>query len=288
MIIESHAHYTHRRFDGSFSALRRSPEGYYLAPGTRDELLEELKAAGIVCSIEPGIDLASNYAALRLSEQYPGRVFVSAGVHPTRTWGESWRSRKELPGLTQHPSVVAIGETGLDYHYPRKNQHRLCQKRWFRWQLRLARQKNLPLVLHIRNADRHAIRILKRHRCPTGGVVHCFCGDWKTAAEYLGMGLYLGIGGALLQSEERAAPLWDAVRRTPLERILVETDAPFVLPDCGTDIPSKKRRKAQNTSLILPAVIEKIAELKGISANEVEKATTANAIRLFRLELNDE
>jgi TatD DNase family protein len=116
-----------------------------------------------------------------------------------------------------------------------------------------------------------------------GGVIHCFYGSREIAEQYLKLGYHFGIGGSVLQLEERAKDMWEAIPHIPLDRILVETDAPFILPYCKDVIQPKLLRRARNTSLILPAVINKIAELKGISADEVEQTTTINSILLFDL-----
>ena len=116
-----------------------------------------------------------------------------------------------------------------------------------------------------------------------GGVIHCFYGSWEIAEQYLKLGYHFGIGGSLLQQEERAGALWEAVQHVPLDKILVETDAPFILPYCKDVIQPKLLRRARNTSLILPAVIEKIAELKELPTEVVERAVFENTLRLFSL-----
>ena len=142
----------------------------------------------------------------------------------------------------------------------------------------------LPVILHVRDAHEDALRILKMHPArKLGGVIHCFYGSREIAEQYLKLGYHIGIGGSLLQLEERAHDLLEAVPHIPMDRILQETDAPYILPYCKDVIQPKLLRRARNTSLILPAVIEKIAQLKGTSAGEVEQATTDNAIRLFHL-----
>jgi TatD DNase family protein len=128
------------------------------------------------------------------------------------------------------------------------------------------------------------LRILKRHPArKLGGVIHCFYGSWEIAEQYLKLGYHFGIGGSLLQQEERAGALWKAVKHIPLDKILVETDAPFILPYCKDVIQPKLLRRARNTSLILPAVIQKIAALKNLSAEEAETAIAENTVRLFAL-----
>lgn len=282
MIIDSHAHYAHNSYSGEFSWLSLNDGEYALSRGNREEMLKELNDAGIRCFIEPGIRLESNPEILAFCRAHPDRFFPAVGVHPTRTHQARWQDRRLLDGWAEAPEVVAIGELGLDFHHPRKEQHRLNQYAWFLYQLRLAKKRGLPLVLHIRDADREAIAILKRYR-GNGGVVHCFNRGWDEAREYVALGYHIGIGGSLLQPEERAAPLWDAVARIPLERILVETDAPYVLPWCKDAIRPKQLRRTRNSSAILPKVVEKIAQLKNISPEAVAWQTGKNAVELFSL-----
>lgn len=282
MIVDSHAHYAHACFGGEFRYLDHDGQ-YCLGNGTRSDLFALMQQRGIAMSVEPGISLASNEAILALAEQYPDRILPALGVHPTRCFREKWRDRRKLAALLKRPGVVAVGELGLDYHHPRKEQHRLVQMAWFGYQLRLARRHQLPLVLHIRQADADALRILRifGHHAP-GGVVHCFGEDWQTAKQYLDLGYHFGIGGMLLHPE-RSEKLREAVKHIPLDRILVETDSPYVLPYCKDVLAPKLLRRTKNTSLILPRVIEEIAAIKGLSPQEVEHATAENAIRLFRL-----
>ena len=289
MIVDSHAHYSNPCYQKPFRYLKWSEDGYSLTEGSLERLLAQQEAAGIRYSIEPGISLQSCEAVLRLCQAYSDRIFPAMGFHPTRAIWERWSDRKRLAEYAKTPGVVAIGETGLDYHYERKAQHRTRQHLWFLYQLDLAHKLKKPVILHVRDAHEDALRILKRHPArKLGGVVHCFNGNKAIAQRYLELGYHIGIGGAVLQQEERAADLWEAVRYIPLERILLETDAPYILPYCKDVIKPKHLRRARNTSLILPAVIEKIAELKGIPADAVEQATAENAIRLFRLPVSVE
>ena len=119
-------------------------------------------------------------------------------------------------------------------------------------------------------------------------MIHCFNGTWETAQKYLKLGYHIGIGGSILQQEERAKDLWEAVRRVPLDRILVETDAPFILPYCKDTLPPKLLRRTRNTSMILPEVIKKVAELKNTSEDIVERTTMENVIQLFDLPIEKE
>ena len=287
MTIDSHTHYSHFRFNDRFRYLSRENGSYCVKEGSREDVLAELKACGIVEAIEPAIDLASNRKVLDLCASHPGFLFPAVGVHPTRVAQLKREDRQTLREYASDKNVVAVGETGLDYHYERKEQHRLRQLYWFQYQIDLAARCGLPLVLHIRLAYKDAIRVLRlNHRKLRGGVAHCFCGTKEEALQLVGLGFRIGIGGALLQENEKARELQEAVRRIPLESILAETDAPYVLPDVS-DLPlsSKVKRKIRNTSLILPEVIGKIAELKGVDRTVVEKAICRNTAETFGLPL---
>ena len=286
MIIDSHAHYNNNAYKKPFRYLSYGEHGYALKEGNREQLFQELLEANIPYSIEPGVSLQSSEEVLELTAQYPGRIFPAIGIHPTRSIFEKWSDRKKLDTLAQISGVIAIGEIGLDYHYKREEQHRLKQHIWFLYQLNLAWKRKLPVILHVRDAHEDALRILRWHPArKLGGVIHCFYGSKEIAEQYLKLGYHFGIGGSVLQLEERAKDRWEAIPHVPLDRILVETDAPFILPYCKDVIQPKLLRRARNTSLILPAVIKKIAELKGITANEVERTTTENTIRLFSLSI---
>ena len=286
MIIDSHAHYNNNAYKKPFRFLSYDKDGYALKEGELPQLMQEMEEANIRYFIEPGVSLQSCEEVLQLCSEYPGRIFPAIGVHPTRSIFEKWSDRHKLVAYVNAPGVIAIGEIGLDYHYKREEQHRLKQHIWFIYQLNLAWKMKLPVILHVRDAHEDALRILKWHPArKLGGVIHCFYGSKEIAEQYLKLGYHIGIGGSVLQLEERAKDLWEAIPHIPLNRILVETDAPFVLPCCKDVIQPKLLRRARNTSLILPAVTKKIAELKGISADEVEKATTENTIRLFSLSI---
>ena len=284
MIIDSHAHYNNNAYKKPFRYLTRNADGYALKEGDREQLFRELRETDIPYSIEPGVSLQSCDEVLTLASEYPGRIFPTIGIHPTRSIFEKWSDRHKLAAFARKPGVIAIGEIGLDYHYKREEQHRMKQHLWFVYQLNLAWKLKLPVILHVRDAHEDALRILKWHPArKLGGVIHCFYGSREIAEQYLKLGYHFGIGGSILQLEERAKDLWGAIPIIPLERILVETDAPFILPYCKDVIQPKLLRRARNTSLILPAVIEKIAQLKGVSVDSVEQATTLNTVSLFSL-----
>ena len=281
MIVDSHAHYAHASFSNTFRYLSWE-DTWVLKEGTLEELLDQMDRRGIRMSVEPGISLDFNEKILALVERYPGRIFPAMGCHPTRCIYEKWSDRKRLDDYCARPGVVAVGETGLDYHHPREEQQRRKQFLWFFYQLRLARKHRLPLVLHIRDADRDAIRMLKFFKPKYGGVVHCCSEGWDVISEYLKLGLHIGVGGTLL-NPARNERLKAAIPNIPLERIVIETDSPYVLPYCKDVLPPKLVRRARNSSLILPKVIEEIAALQGRTPEEVEQATTENAIRLYKL-----
>ena len=287
MIIDSHAHYNNNAYKKPFRYLSYDKDGYTLKEGELPQLIQEMEEANIRYFIEPGVSLQSCEEVLQLCAEYPGRIFPAIGIHPTRSIFEKWSDRYKLDAYANAPSVIAIGEIGLDYHYMREEQHRLKQHIWFIYQLNLAWKMKLPVILHVRDAHEDALRILRWHPArKLGGVIHCFYGSREIAEQYLKLGYHIGIGGSVLQLEERAKNLWDAIPSIPLDRILLETDAPFILPYCKDVIQPKLLRRARNTSLILPAVIKKIAEIKGLSVDEVEQTTTNNVIRLFRLPVN--
>ena len=288
MIIDSHAHYNSNVYKKPFRYLSYGTDGYTLKEGDREQLFQELKNAGVLYSIEAGVSLQSCEEILQLCAEYPNRIFPSAGVHPTRAVYEKWSDRKKLDIFAKDSRVIAIGECGLDYHDKREEQHRFIRHIWFIYQLNLAWKLKKPVILHIRDAHEDALRILKHHPArKLGGVVHCFYASKEIAQKYLKLGYHFGIGGSLLQ-QERSKDLQEAILHIPLDRILLETDAPYILPYCKDVLPPKLLRRAKNTSLILPAVIEKIAELKGISPDEVERTTTENTIRLFQLPITAE
>ena len=284
MIIDSHAHYNNSAYKKSFRYLSYDKDGYALKEGELPQLMQEMEDANIHYFIEPGVSLQSCEEVLELAAQYHGKIFLAMGIHPTRSIYEKWSDRKRLDAFAKMPGVIAIGECGLDYHYKREEQHRLKQHLWFIYQLNLAWKMKLPVILHVRDAHEDALRILRWHPArKLGGVIHCFYGSKEIAEQYLKLGYHIGIGGSVLQLEERAKDLWEAIPHIPLNRILVETDAPFILPYCKDVIQPKLLRRARNTSLILPAVIKKIAELKGFFADDVEQTTTENVISLFQL-----
>ena len=312
MIIDSHAHYSRFNFDFGFRYLSYQDGDYQVKEGNREAVIHDLKNHGIAAVIEPAVEFKGIEKLLAFSKENPGYVFPAVGVHPTRTGAVKLRDKKALRTFANDPDVIAIGEAGLDFHLEqkqkrsgskdqpkskkqteanlkpiRKSPPRLRQYFWFKFQIELANQHGLPLVLHIRSAYPEAIKVLKRNKKKLhGGVAHCFCGTAEDARDLVDLGFYLGIGGALLQQKEKTLQLQEAVRTTPLERILVETDAPFVYPDLPEYVLSKKQKqkqKVRNTSLILPCVLRRISEIKNIDVDTVESVVFENTLKCFRL-----
>lgn len=286
MIIESHAHYSHHKFDQTFRFLSYKNGQFSIEEGNKWDLIEGFKEKGVAASIEPAIGIESNDKIHHLSSIYPNYIFPAYGCHPTRTHLAKWKDRKiiECYARLSSDKCVAIGETGLDYHYNRKDQHRLCQKRWFNYQIMLAYKLNKPLILHIRQASVDALKILRKHqKYLIGGVAHCFCEDVTVARAYIDLGLHVGIGAALL-TDECGERLTEVIKNIPLDAVIVETDAPFVVPDTDLFASKKQKYKVRNTSTTIFAVIEKIAQIKNMSVSEVEEVLFDNAVRLFSLQ----
>lgn len=285
-MIDSHIHLSYKYYDQTFPYIDLVGGQFRIvADGSREVLIDEMKQHGVSCCIEPAIDVDSNELLLSLSEEYEGFVLPAVGNHPTRCIWSKVRDFKRVRAYSENKRVVAIGETGLDYHYERKDQHRLRQKIWFRWLINLADERNLPLVLHIRMADKDAIRILRKNKQKQhGGVCHCFGGGPDAAKIYTEeLGFCLGIGGTLLMKDEISAPLQQAVTETPLQYLMLKTDGPYVKLQKPEGITGKRWAKARNTSLILPAIAKEIAELKGLSTYEVIRCTEENTRRVFNL-----
>ncbi len=254
MIFESHAHYDDEDFDKD-----------------REELLGSLAEHGIGTVINIGASIAGSEMTVELSERYPF-VYGAVGVHPSEVEELTEEGLARLQSLCGREKIVAVGEIGLDYHYPEPAV--LVQKEWFERQLELAREVKLPVIIHSREAAKDTLDIMKAHRAEEiGGVIHCFSYAKEMAKEYLDMDYYFGIGGVI--TFKNAKKLKEAVQYIPMDRILLETDSPYLSPE--------PHRGERNSSLNLPYVAEVISELKGISYEEVVEITERNARRLFHL-----
>ena len=239
----------------------------------RDGLLDRLtKECDISYVVNPGVDLETSSNAVKLAQKYPW-IYAAVGFYPQKTDKLDEDTFFLLEGLAKKDKVVAIGEIGLDYYW--KTVPHDVQQYWFRRQIALAREEKLPMIIHSREAAADTLRVMKEEKSEEiGGVIHCFSYSVEMAEEYLKMGFYLGIGGVV--TFKNAKKIKEVVQMAPMERILLETDSPYLAP-----VPYRGKR---NSSLYLPYVVQEIAELKGISEEEVIETTEKNAVRLFRAE----
>ncbi|MBQ6406575.1 MAG: TatD family hydrolase [Butyrivibrio sp.] len=254
MIFDTHAHYDDEQFDID-----------------REELLGKMQEAGIETIVDVGASIETTKKALELAHRYDF-IYAAVGVHPSEVAELDDDSIELLRGLSRDEKCVAIGEIGLDYHWPEPEPE--LQKLWFKRQLNLARQENLPVIIHSRDAAADTLEILRDERAEEiGGVVHCFSYSKEVARECIKMGFYIGIGGVL--TFKNARKMVEVMEDTPMDRILLETDCPYLAPE-----PFRGKR---NSSLYLPYVVQKMAEIKGISADEVISITRENARTMYGL-----
>ena len=243
----------------------------------RDEVLRQARAAGVRRMIITGTSVTESVRALELTEARPGQLFSTAGVHPHNAAQFDEHGGEALRNLSAREQVVAVGECGLDFF--RDFSPRDAQRRAFQAQLEIAADVRLPVFLHQRDAHEDLLELLRPVRdrlC--GGVAHCFTGTAQMARDYLDMDLYIGITGWLCD-ERRGGDLREAVRHLPLDRVMIETDAPYLLP---RDLPDKPRGR-RNEPRFLPHVLQRLAAALGRSVDEVAEATRRNAERLFSL-----
>lgn len=252
MIFETHAHYD----DEAFSE-------------DRDSLLASMPENGIGKIVNVGASISSCKTTIELMDKYP-HVYGALGVHPSETAELTEENFAWLRQWCSHKKCVAVGEIGLDYYWPEPDRE--TQKKWFIRQLNLARELKLPVVIHSRDAAQDTMDIMKeQHAEEIGGVIHCFSYTKETAAVFLNMGFYIGVGGVI--TFKNAKKLKEAVEFIPMDRIVVETDSPYLAP-----VPYRGKR---NDSLHLPYIIKEIANIKGLSYEEVENITENNAKRLY-------
>lgn len=252
MIFESHAHYDDDAFDED-----------------REELLNSFREKGIEYVINVGANIQTTKNTIALTEEYPF-IYGAVGVHPSDTDEldeEKFAWLKEQCAL---PKIVAVGEIGLDYYWDEPD--RKIQKKWFARQLELAREVKLPVIIHSRDAASDTLDMMKAANAgEIGGVIHCFSYTKETAREYLAMDFYFGIGGVI--TFNNAKKLKEAVEYIPMEKILLETDSPYLSP-----VPYRGKR---NSSLNIPLIAKEIARIKGMNYDQVVNITTENASKLF-------
>ena len=250
-IVDTHAHYLAEDF------------GEELIP-----LIEAMPANGIDKIVAVGYNIQSSEEEIRLSERFP-YVFAAAGVHPENCNDLPLDWLEQIERLAQNERVVSVGEIGLDYHYG--GEDRELQKRVFAEQLVLSKRIGKPVIIHSRDACEDTMAILREYR--PEGVLHCFSGSAETAAEVVKLGMYVGFTGVLtFKNAKKALSACEAV---PLDRLLLETDCPYMAP-----VPHRGKRC---DSTMLRYTAEKMAEIKGVSFEEICRITSENAERLFRI-----
>ncbi len=254
MIFETHAHYDDDRFNED-----------------RETLLSRLPEEGVGVVINSGASVESTKDTIFLAKEYP-HVFAAVGVHPSEIEELDDSFMEWMKEQASFEKTVAIGEIGLDYYWDKEPEIQEKQRYWFHRQLDLAKEVELPIIVHSRDAAADTMEILKAHaKDKLTGVIHCYSYSREMALEFVKMGYYIGVGGVV--TFKNAKKLKETVEAIPLERILLETDCPYMAPE-----PYRGKR---NSSLYLPYVIEEIGKIKGISTKEVEKVTEENARKLF-------
>lgn len=253
-IFDSHCHYYDEAFDED-----------------RDALLAGLNQKNVGRIVNISEDVTTSRDCIALAEQYDF-MYAAVGIHPQNTEEVTESDIDRIRDLSSHERVVAIGEIGLDYHWPEPSPQ--SQRKWFGRQLELAGEVKLPVVIHSRDAAEETMEILKAKKAwKPGGVIHCYSYTCEMAKEYVDMGFYIGIGGVV--TFKKAEELKRCARELPLEKIVLETDCPYLAP-----VPNRGKR---NDSSQLIHVAEEIAGLRGITVEEVIRRTTENAERLYRL-----
>ena len=251
-IFDTHAHLTDERFDGD-----------------RDSLIESLPSLGVDLVMDVACDVREVQATLELANRYPF-VYAAVGMHPHIAAETKQEHLDAIRRIVREPKVMAIGEIGLDYYYdfaPRD-----VQKKWFIAQLELARELDMPVILHIREAFGDCMDILRAHK-GIRGVMHCYSGSVETAAECLDLGYYIALGGSV--TFKNANKLLDVARFIPDDRLLLETDCPYMAP-----VP---HRGTRCDSSMIRLTAEKIATERNIIADELLDITNENALKMFSI-----
>ena len=253
MIFETHAHYDDEAFDSD-----------------RDFLLSSFSDNGIGTVVNATASKKTIEQSIALTKKYPF-IYTTIGVHPSDCAEMDDEELSWIESQCSYEKAVAVGEIGLDYHYDEPSKD--IQKKWFEAQLNVARKVNLPVIIHSRDAAKDTLDIMKSANAKDiGGDIHCFSYSVEIAREYLNMGFFIGVGGVI--TFKNGKKLREVVEYAPIEQIVIETDSPYLAPE-----PFRGKR---NSSLYLKYVVEKIAEIKGLSAEKVIEITENNAKRLYR------
>ena len=254
MIFDTHAHYYDEAFDADRAAL-----------------LASLPSRGVALVVCPGCDLESSRQSIALAERY-GFLYAAAGYHPENLEGAALSDLDAVRALCAHPKVVAVGEIGLDYYWLKTPEERANSRDFFDAQLSLAEELNLPAIVHDRDAHRDCLDIVRAHP-GVRGVVHCYSGSLEDAKVAVDRGWMLSFTGNITFSNARRAP--EVVRWVPLDRLMLETDAPYMAPE--------PRRGERCDSSFLPLTAARVAQLKGLETGEVLRATLENGKRFFNI-----
>lgn len=252
LLFDSHAHYDDRRYDDD-----------------RELVIKKIKDNAVGGVTNVGSDMKSSQRSIRLAEKYDF-IYASVGVHPHEVKSMTDSDLALLGKWASHPKVVAIGEIGLDYYYD--NSPRDTQKYWFKKQLSLAESLNVPVIIHTRDAIEDTLKILKGSKAR--GIVHCFSESAQIAKQITDIGYYVAFGGTLTYKNARHAV--EAAAAVPLDRILIETDCPYLAPE--------GHRGERNDSSLMSIVCRRLAEIKGISYDEAAIATYNNARKVYRID----
>lgn len=253
-LFDSHCHVDEPKFDGD-----------------RDDVLLRMREAGVTRYAVIGSDVPSSRHAADYAAAHDG-CYAAVGIHPHEASGYKEGDLDLLAEWVREEKVVAIGEIGLDYYYdhsPRDVQQKVCEL-----QIELAYELGMPVAYHIRDAHQDMIDLMKRHKGHlSGGIIHCFSGSWEIAKEYLKLGYFISFAGPV--TFKKAPKLQEAAVNVPLDRLLIETDSPYLAPE-----PVRGRR---NEPTNVRFVAEKIAALRGMPLEELAAATTENALRAYRI-----
>ena len=256
MIFETHGHYDDEQFDED-----------------RERLIAEFLEKDIDKVMNVGADMQSSRNSVELAGKYP-HFYAAVGVHPSEVGDLTEDDMQALKQMTlENPKVKAIGEIGLDYHFD-DDPPRDVQKKWFIRQLELAQELGMPIIIHSRDAASDTMEILKdMDGGRNGGVIHCYSYSREQAREYIKMGFHIGVGGVVTFKNSRR--LQEVVEDIPLEKIVLETDSPYMAP-----VPFRGTR---NSALNIPYIAEKITEIKGVPVQKVYDQTYANALKMYKM-----
>ena len=241
----------------------------------RAEVISQARDSGISTIITVGINLESSQQAIKLAENHR-EVLATAGFHPHEASQVTEADIATLAKIADHPRVVAIGETGLDFH--RNYAPREAQLQVLKWQLEVATRIELPVIIHCREAEPDMLTVLRdwtsSHQAPPGkprGVIHCFNGDTDTARQYLDMGFFISLGAYI--GYPTSTDMYDTIRSIPQDRLVVETDCPY--------LPPQSHRGPRNEPAYLPFTVQSLAEIREVPPETIARETTRNAHRLF-------